>query len=55
MSNYINSQFDRLKQTNYSYTLKIWDSNGNSTNHLNVTHAELLQIQAILHKSKGNL
>lgn len=55
MSNYIQSQFDRLRQTKYAYTIKIWDSNGNSTNHLNLTQEELLQIQAILNKSKHNL
>ena len=50
---YIDTQFDRLQKTQYSYTIKIWDGQGNITNHISISHSDLLRIQEILNQSEN--
>lgn len=50
---YIDTQFNRLQKTQYSYTIKIWDGLGNITNHITISHSNLLRIQEILKQSEN--
>ena len=46
--NYLNSQLARLKPTTYVASIVLHDGNGNRTNTLNITIAQLEAIKAIL-------
>ena len=48
MNTYIHTQLDKLKESEYSKSIKIFDGNGNSTNQINITDLDYKLIRAIL-------
>ena len=48
---YIDSQIDKLKCSQFYFTIQIKDALGNKTNHININDDDLVAIQAILNKS----
>tara|TARA_Y100001973_G_C5195500_1_gene333974 strand:- start:186 stop:365 length:180 start_codon:yes stop_codon:yes gene_type:complete len=51
---YLKKQFDRLKNTKYGFSVKIWDGEGNHTNQMELTPNRASQILKILQERLKN-
>ena len=49
---YLKGQFKKLKTTKYGFSIKIFDGEGNSTNHLELTPNRIDELKKIFDKSE---
>jgi len=49
---YLKGQFEKLKTTKYGFSIKIFDGEGNSTNHLELTPNRIDELKKIFDKSE---
>ena len=49
---YLKEQFEKLKTTKYGFSIKIFDGEGNSTNHLELTPNRIDELKKIFDKSE---
>ena len=52
--NYVREQFKRLKETDYGFSVKIFDGLGNTTNTMELTPQKAKLILKILKEKRGN-
>ena len=50
--NYVREQFKRLTETDYGFSVKIFDGNGNTTNQMDLTPQKAELILKILNERK---
>ena len=51
--NYIREQFKKLQETDFGFSIKIFDGVGNSTNHMELTPQKAKLILKILNEKRG--